>query len=216
MADPTNVRVRRSRAHAKGDHSLCKPERCENAPGREPAPKAPDKTGADRVRRHRRHSQGDHSLCLMGNCSAVTPVSVTDDVTAEIVSTQGEPASAEDGPDGLAGRGRRLWDAMTAAWTPGPLHREMLLEACRMADRLEKLDRQLKGEDWLRFWARNQDGTRIDVIVDKVLAEARELAAQFRQTAEVLVKAAGAVKPAKGGGKLASVRALAPVAASPR
>jgi hypothetical protein len=144
-------------------------------------------------------------------------VTVTEDVTADVEASQSEAQPPrESGPEDLADRGRRLWAAMTATWAPSPMHRELLLEACRMADRLEKLDRQLKGEDWLRFWARNHDGTQIDVIVDKVLAEARELAAQFRQTAEVLVKAAGAVKPVKGGGKLASITALGAAPASRR
>ncbi|WP_157360592.1 hypothetical protein [Amycolatopsis thermoflava] len=109
---------------------------------------------------------------------------------------------------GLSSRGRRLWDQMTAAWQPSPLHREMLLETCRMADRLERLDRHLKGEDWLRFWSRNDDGSRVEVVVDKLLTESRELQSAFRMAVTDLVKAAGAQKPQpKGGGVLADLAA---------
>ncbi|RZQ59828.1 hypothetical protein [Amycolatopsis suaedae] len=109
---------------------------------------------------------------------------------------------------GLGQRGRRLWDEMTAAWAPSPLHREMLLEACRMADRLDRLDRHLNGEDWLRFWSRNDEGTRVEVIVDKVLTEARELQSAFRMAVADLVKAAPAKQPErKGGGVLVALAA---------
>lgn len=102
-----------------------------------------------------------------------------------------------------------MWDDVTASWNPPPLLAANLMEACRIADRLEKLDRHLKGEDWLRFWSRNDDGTRIEVIVDKLLSEAREQATAFRMITADLIKAAGAAKPQpKGGGKLASVTAL--------
>jgi hypothetical protein len=143
---------------------------------------------------------------LIGNCKVVTAESVTDAVTAELPVT-----ASRDRVEvcGLAERGQGLWDAMTASWAPSPILREQLLELCRMADRLEKLDRQLKGEDWLRFWARNDDGTEVTVFVDKVLSEARELATAFRVLGADLVKAAGAVKPpVKGGGALASVTRL--------
>jgi hypothetical protein len=172
-----------------------------------------DPKAAERQRRRRKHMQGNHSDCLVGNCPAVTPVTVTENVTSGLNVA---PTSGSLAPSELDARGQKLWDELTASWTPSPLHRELLLEACRMADRLEKLDRQLKGEDWLRFWSRNDDGSEVTVYVDKVLAEARELAAQFRQTAEVLVKAAGAVKPVKGGGKLASITALGAAPATRR
>lgn len=171
-----------------------------------------DAKAAERARRYRRHRQGDHSLCLIGNCSAVTPVTVTETVTAELPVT---PPGPRGEVGGLGDRGQKLWDDMTASWKPSPVHREQLLELCRMADRLEKLDRQLKGEDWLRFWSRTDDGSEITVYVDKVLSEARELAGAFHRLGLDLVKAAGAVKPSgtKGGGKLASVLNLVPPAA---
>lgn len=40
MADAPALRVKRSRLHKAGDHSLCKPDRCPDAEQREPAPEA--------------------------------------------------------------------------------------------------------------------------------------------------------------------------------
>jgi len=164
-----------------------------------------DAKAAERARRYRRHRQGDHSLCLVGNCTAVTAVTVTENVTLNLPVTRTEPV---DAVPGLGERGQRLWDDVTAYWKPPAMHREMLLEACRMADRLEKLDRQLKGEDWLRFWTRDDDGSEVTVYVDKVLSEARELAGQFRMVIADLAKAMPAAKPEKkGGGVLADLAA---------
>lgn len=178
-----------------------------------------DAKAAERARRYRRHRQGDHSLCLVGNCSAVTVDSVTESVMASVTSGLPVPPSRPSGEDaGLGDRGQRLWDDMTTSWKPSPIHREQLLELCRMADRLEKLDRQLKGEDWLRFWSRTDDGSVVEVYVDKVLSEARELASAFRALGGDLVKAANATKApgVKGGGKLASVTALVPTVPAAR
>jgi hypothetical protein len=215
MADTEAQRTRRARAHKRGDHSLCVAGRC---PAVGPKPQVTEDTGSpagqpvrdpkatERQLRYRRHKDGDHSLCLVGNCKAVTAVTVTDDVTSQLPVT-----AFRDGPaiPHLEVRGQKLFDDMTAAWVPNPIYREQLIELCRMADRLEKLDRQLRGEDWLRFWARNDDGSEVTVFVDKVLSEARELQTAFRALGADLVKALGAVKaPVKGGGKLASITSL--------
>jgi hypothetical protein len=167
-----------------------------------------DKKAAVRAKmyrdRKRRHEQGDHTCCVVGNCVVVTPESITSPVTPDGPVTGREAVVDEMG---LSARGRRLWDEMTAGNDPSPLHREMLLEACRMADRLERLDRHLKGEDWLRFWSRNDDGTRVEVIVDKLLTEARELQSAFRMAVTDLVKAFPPKKEPKGGGVLADLAA---------
>lgn len=168
-----------------------------------------DAKAAARARLYRKrsakHKVGDHSLCIEGNCSDVTPG--MDGVMPTVTRHVG------DVPD-LGAVGQGLWDAMTAEWTPGPMHRAMLVEACRLADRLEQLDQHLKGKDWLRFRHRGDEGEDVEVVVyvDRVLAEAREQGIAFRGLAVELVKAAGAQKPAgkKGGGKLASVTALIP------
>lgn len=165
------------------------------------------KKAADRAKRYRRHRQGDHSLCLIGNCPAITAVTVTEDVTAQLPFT--DSGHHVEVP-GLGERGQKLWDDVTASWSPSPLHAANLMEACRLADRLEQLDRQLKGrgQDWLHFWSRNDDGSEITVFVDKVVAEARENAMAFRSITADLIKAVGSQKPpVKGGGVLADLAA---------
>jgi hypothetical protein len=110
--------------------------------------------------------------------------------------------------DSTLGRmGSRLWAEMTAAKDPDPLDRPLLIEACRIIDRLDKLDRQLDGHDWLRFRA-NEDATEVTVYVDRVLAEAREQATALRMILADLKKALAPATPEKkGGGVLADLAA---------
>lgn len=148
---------------------------------------------AVRQRRYRKHRAGDHSLCLQGNCKVLTPAVTVDG------------ASPGSDADQLGPAGATLWREVMAS-NPPPLQRVLLLEACRIADRLSRLDRQLDGEDWLRFRI-NEDGDEIRVIVDGVLAEARQQAtalksivAELRQaTARPAERKPPAEKPAAVG-----------------
>lgn len=149
-----------------------------------------DATAAERQRRYRAHKAGDHSLCPPGreDCATVT---VTPPVTRNAVTP--------DVPE-LGGRGRRLWLATTEDW-PDLTSRERVLleEACRAADRLDVLDRILRGaaDDWLRFHAANEDGSIVKVVVNGALMEVRQqqttlarLLAELRQS-----RAGGSAKP---------------------
>ncbi len=89
-------------------------------------------------------------------------------------------------PRRLGGRGRRLWDALLAqdpelAETDNPM-REVALQACRTADRLEVLDRILIGdaETWMRLvrhpkWD-TEDIRGYELRIDSALAEERQQA----------------------------------------
>jgi hypothetical protein len=141
-----------------------------------------------RKRRYRRHMAGDHSLCVPGRCKAL------------------EATLVDIGPASKAGA--ELWAALTKDGDLPTLMKPLAVEACRIVDRLDRLDRQLDGHDWLRFHA-NEDQTEVIVYVDKVLSEAREQAMALRGIVAELEK--GLPKPKqepKGGGKLASVVAL--------
>lgn len=84
----------------------------------------------------------------------------------------------------------------------------LLLEACRIVDRLAQLDRQLRGEDWLRFRAKDEDGTEVIVYVDRVLAEAREQATALKGIVAELRQTGGKAKAEtakKAGGVLAGL-----------
>jgi hypothetical protein len=70
----------------------------------------------------------------------------------------------------------------------------LLEEACRLADRLDRLDDFLtgRGDVWLRFHARNEDGSVVRVVVDRALSEARQQADTLRGIVADLVKRQGA------------------------
>lgn len=73
-------------------------------------------------------------------------------------------------------RGALLWQELTAAGrTADPAARVLAEEACRLADRLERLDAILRGErhEWLRV--DSADGVPV-LVVDKALSEARQQA----------------------------------------
>lgn len=146
MADSPAVRTRRSRAHARGDHSLCNPDRCADA---------------------------------------------------------GEPLPSSSTGDELGERGARLWREMTSqvAAPLGPAQLVLLEEACRMADRLDRLNGVLcsrEEETWLRFDVR-EDGTEVRVVIDGVLSEARQQATALRGLVAELARTAGRVpKPLPG------------------
>jgi hypothetical protein len=47
-------------------------------------------------------------------------------------------------PVGLGARGRRMWTESLEMWDLTPPHRILLEEACRIADRLELLNKQIR------------------------------------------------------------------------
>lgn len=149
-------------------------------------------SAALRQRRSRLHKRGDHTLCVLGRCPDVTPP-----VTRDTASDQGERTA------GLAAAGRSLWSLMTAGAMLGPMQKVLLLEACRIVDRLEKLDAQLRGaeRDWLRLEPLDDEGTAYVVIVDKALSESRQQAATLKGIlAEIRQAGRTGVRPAAGTG----------------
>ena len=127
---------------------------------------------AERQRRSRAHRRGDHSLCDSSRCD--DGVTVTDSVTV--------PAKAR-GPE-LDARGRRLWQQV-ADEGPGlrPAERVLLEEACRTVDRLDRLDRMLRGDEaaWARFHSVNEDGSIVQVVINNLLSEARQQQVTLKQ-----------------------------------
>jgi hypothetical protein len=98
--------------------------------------------------------------------------------------------------DRFGPRGARLWRDATADpdLTLSPAEVVLLEEACRLADRLDRLDDFLtgRGDVWLRFHARNEDGSVVRVVVDRALSEARQQADTLRGIVADLVKRQGA------------------------
>lgn len=146
--------------------------------------------GAERQRRYKRHKAGDHSLCLPGRCDLAGEA-------PELVTPSDDNPESRRGP-----RGIRLWQDMASAGL-GPAHRVLLEEACRIADRLDRLDAILDGrEDWLKLDV-GDDGSQVRVSVDGVLAEARQQATTLRGLVAELRAALPKATPtpkANGGG----------------
>lgn len=87
-------------------------------------------------------------------------------------------------PTGLQDRGRSLWAALEEArdLTGGNWH--LAEEACRIADRLDGLDRILTAENktWAHFRSLpNGDGATYKLIITGALMEARQQAIVLRQ-----------------------------------
>jgi hypothetical protein len=92
--------------------------------------------------------------------------------------------------------------------TVGPAHRVLLDEACRIADRLDRLDALLAGRDdgWLRL---SYEGDQVTVVVDALLAESRQQATALRGlVAELRQASAKTSKPAQSKAKGAGVADL--------
>ena len=83
--------------------------------------------------------------------------------------------------DTLGPRGRRLWDAYASA-ADGQRGLVLLEEACRIADRLDRLDALLVGDTdvWFRL-IHNTRTEDYEIKVDAALVEARQQASVLRQ-----------------------------------
>lgn len=151
---------------------------------------------AIRQRRHRAHKRGDHSLCLDPDRCASEPVLHRDGVTRDV-------PTGPSVPPGLAGRGRRLWSQLTADGLLAPPELVLLEEACRLADRLDRLDAILNGDagEWMRFRV-NDDGTEVTVTLDRALSEARQQQVALKALLGELraSRAAGTGAPRRGQG----------------
>jgi hypothetical protein len=79
-------------------------------------------------------------------------------------------------------RGQALWDELSSGRF-GPAHLVLLAEACRLADRLDRLHAQLDGEDWLHYLvdeSSTEATVQVNVQVDNVLVEARQHAVALK------------------------------------
>lgn len=153
-------------------------------------------TPAERQRRYRAHKRGDHTLCDPARCNpeTVTRYGVT-------------PASGR-----FSQSGDVLWRELGGDTATGAT-RALIVEACRITTRLDKLDEFLSGDGqtWLKFREINEDGSVVKVVVDGALAEARQQATALKQLVGELRQAKGAAptRPEPPNGGVAGVTDIA-------
>jgi hypothetical protein len=85
-------------------------------------------------------------------------------------------------PEGLGSGGSQLWSAVVADNGLDETQLVQLLEACRAKDRLDKMDRILRGD--VETWARLAHHARDDVYeirIDAALTQANATANQMKQ-----------------------------------
>lgn len=114
---------------------------------------------------------------------------------------------AQEPPKGLAARGRRLWREISEAHELDPTQRVLLEEACRCADRLDKLEEKLSGREdaWAHLLSRmdlsGEDERVIELRIDGALSEARQQQNVFKQLlASLRLPDASGARPQQRGG----------------
>ncbi|WFE45317.1 hypothetical protein [Verrucosispora sp. WMMD1129] len=104
----------------------------------------------------------------------------------------------------LGTRGRRLWQQVSGeVGELRPAEAVLLEEACRIADRLDVLDRILRGDEdaWMRLHSANEDGSIVKVVLNNALAESRQQAVALKQLLAELRQGRAASKQPQGGRK---------------
>ena len=114
---------------------------------------------------------------------------------------------AKQAPKGLGARGRRLWREITEAHELDPMQVVLLEEACRCADRLDKLEEKLSGREdaWAHLLSRmdlgGEDEQVIELRIDSALSEARQQQNVFKQLlASLRLPDAAGARPQQRGG----------------
>jgi hypothetical protein len=111
----------------------------------------------------------------------------------------------------LGPRGRRLWAEVTAKGELIPTEVTLLEEACRVADRLERLDELLRGRRsaWLLLVPTSLDGSVVTVVAGNVLVEVRQQQTTLKGLlAELRQSRASRVAPAPPGAQPAGQPAV--------
>lgn len=80
-------------------------------------------------------------------------------------------------------RGRRLWTALHKGVARDAATDVLIEEACRIADRLDQLDRLLRGDvdEWIRIELPSLDSVELVMKINPLLSEARQQAATLQR-----------------------------------
>jgi hypothetical protein len=114
---------------------------------------------------------------------------------------------ADLSPTDLGARGQEFYDALTDGITVTADRRALIVEAARMADRLEQMHDVISGKGVLKLMhfrvphvLNPETGViRVEMSVDHVLAEARQLQLAFERLARSVFKDVDALREKNGG-----------------
>lgn len=125
-----------------------------------------------------------------------------------------------DAPQFDAG-GTQLWEGLTKDGPLAPAERVLIVEACRIVDRLDKLDALIAGdaEQWIDIIETRGNPEVAEVVINKPLAEARQQALALKQIFTELRQLRGSSSGEAGGDEvdeLAAARAKRIAAAAGR
>lgn len=134
-----------------------------------------------------------------------------------------EPQDRYPLPDGLGVRGTGLWRDLEGATEQDGSARILIIEACRVADRLERLDEILRGDvdTWMQFKlpraaADGPDDGELVLHIDNALMEARQQQGVLRQILGQLRRMAGGEQGKDKRGRVSDLDQLAAARAARR
>ncbi|WP_144795707.1 hypothetical protein [Microbacterium paludicola] len=86
-------------------------------------------------------------------------------------------------PHKLGPRGLRLWKSIATGQNLSEIEQQNLVEACRISDRLEKLNELISGDEdaWFRIKLPRTDDGVVELLINDPMKEARMHAAALRQ-----------------------------------
>jgi len=105
-------------------------------------------------------------------------------------------------PARLSARGKALWTELSDGRTFDPATAVLVAEACRIVDRLEKLDGILRSRrtEWVKL-AEQVEGQDVSIVMDGALSESRQQALALRTIfAHLGTAKLGSTITAEGGG----------------
>lgn len=128
----------------------------------------------------------------------------------DVVRPITEPQPGPPPPDWLKAKGQHLWESVTSQYELTPAALVLLGEACRTADRLERMAAALSSRSTLWFELGDvelpeDDG--IPIVVNGMIGEARQLQTALRQTLGQLGVVSASSTENKGTSVLESIQA---------
>lgn len=128
----------------------------------------------------------------------------------EVIRPIKEPEQGPPPPDWLKAKGKHLWEAVTSQYELTPAALVLLGEACRTADRLERMAAALSSRSTLWFELGDvelPEDKGIPIVVNGMIGEARQLQTTLRQTLNQLGVVSTSSTKNKGTGVLESLQA---------